>query len=337
MLAASRVRAMHARVRGTLPGGVEYAADDPQLLAWVHCCLVASFLEVLTRGGVALTGAEQDQYIEEQVKAAMLVGLEPDEVPHDRAALLDYFRVIKPALECTPAARRTASELVAPPAAASRWTPLPRPAPPGRRWQAWPSRRCRRGGAASTPCPSCPGPRDFPTPPRRSACAACARRCAGPGRSCRPLREGPHLQAPRSARAPTRGVPAPGPAAPESGPGVGSTASQGLALRCRRPALRAHPPGSRTTNTIDDGRAGNAACPVSPCAYASSAARASRAIDSASATLRCEAPAAVGSRRRPLPLGRWCSSTRAQGRRSVRAAATAYTRQREAAAARRRR
>jgi uncharacterized protein (DUF2236 family) len=115
MLAASRVRALHARVRGTLPSGVEYAADDPQLLAWVHCCLVASFLEVLTRGGVALTGAEQDQYIEEQVKAAMLVGLEPDEVPHDRTALLDYFRVIKPALECTPAARRAALELVAPP------------------------------------------------------------------------------------------------------------------------------------------------------------------------------------------------------------------------------
>ena len=114
MLAASRVRAIHARVRGTLPGGVEYAADDPQLLAWVHCCLVASYLEVLTRGGVTLTGAEQDQYIEEQVKAAMLVGLEPDEVPHDRAALLDYFRVIKPALECTPTARRAALELVAP-------------------------------------------------------------------------------------------------------------------------------------------------------------------------------------------------------------------------------
>jgi uncharacterized protein (DUF2236 family) len=115
MLAASRVRAIHARVRGTLPSGDEYAADDPQLLAWVHCCLVASFLEVLTRGGVALTGAEQDRYIAEQVKAAMLVGLEPDEVPHDRAALLDYFRVIKPALECTPTARWAALEFVAPP------------------------------------------------------------------------------------------------------------------------------------------------------------------------------------------------------------------------------
>ena len=191
MLAASRVRAIHARVRGTLPSGVEYAADEPQLLAWVHCCLVASFLEVLTRGGVTLTGAEQDQYIEEQVKAAMLVGLEPDEVPHDRAVLLDYFRVIKPVLECTPAARQTASEIVAPAAAAvALGTPQPRPGPPGRRWPAWPSRRFRPGAAASTPCPSCPGPPDFPTPPRRSACARCARRCGGSSRSCRPWGKG---------------------------------------------------------------------------------------------------------------------------------------------------
>lgn len=115
MLAASRIRAIHARVHGVLPTGVEYSAEEPQLLAWVHCCLVASFLEVLTRGGLSLTGAEQDLYIAEQVKAAMLVGLEPDEVPHDRAALQDYFRVIKPALECTPAARRAAVEVVAPP------------------------------------------------------------------------------------------------------------------------------------------------------------------------------------------------------------------------------
>jgi uncharacterized protein (DUF2236 family) len=115
MFAASRVRAIHARVHGTLPDGVTYDAEDPQLLAWVHCCLVASFLEVVTRGGLALTGAEQDAYVAEQVRAAMLVGLEPDEVPHDRAALQDYFRVIRPALECTAVARRAARDLVAPP------------------------------------------------------------------------------------------------------------------------------------------------------------------------------------------------------------------------------
>ncbi len=125
MLAGSRVRAVHARVRGTMPDGVDYAADDPQLLAWVHCCLVASFLEVVTRGGLSLSGSEQDLYVAEQVRAAMLVGLEPDEVPHDRAALVDYFAVIRPVLEVTAAARRAASVVVAPPmpAAVALMTP----------------------------------------------------------------------------------------------------------------------------------------------------------------------------------------------------------------------
>ncbi len=112
MLAGSRVRATHAKVTGVTPNGVPYAADDPQLLAWVHCCLVASYLEVVTRGGLQLTGAEQDAYIGEQVAAAMLVGLEPDQVAHDRAQLRDYFSAIRPVLECTPAARRAAGVVV---------------------------------------------------------------------------------------------------------------------------------------------------------------------------------------------------------------------------------
>ena len=196
MLAASRVRAIHARVRGTLPSGVEYAADDPQLLAWVHCCLVASFLEVLTRGGVTLAGGEQDQYIEEQVKAAMLVGLEPDEVPHDRAALLDYFRVIKPALECTSTARRAALELVAPPlpSPAEPRTP-PRPAwsgaaglafaalPPwGRRLYALPE---LPGAAGLTDAATTVGLRTLRATLRGAPAVA-------------PLRDGPHLRAARA-------------------------------------------------------------------------------------------------------------------------------------------
>jgi len=62
------------------------------------------------------------------VRAAMLVGLEPDEVPHDRAGLQDYFRVIKPALECLPAARRAAAELLASPGPRSASGAAARPA-----------------------------------------------------------------------------------------------------------------------------------------------------------------------------------------------------------------
>ncbi len=114
MLAGSRIRAVHTRVRGVTPDGAPYAADDPQLLAWVHSCMVASHLEVITRAGLRLGPAEQDAYITEQVTSAMLVGLEPGDVPHDRTQLLDYFKTIRPVLECTPAARRAAKEVIAP-------------------------------------------------------------------------------------------------------------------------------------------------------------------------------------------------------------------------------
>jgi uncharacterized protein (DUF2236 family) len=112
MLAGSRLRAVHARIFGTTRQGRPFTADDPNLLAWVHACLVASFLEIVTRGGIALTLQQQDEYVAEQVRAATLVGLEPDEVPHDRASLVAYFRKLRPALEVTPGAQAAAVAVV---------------------------------------------------------------------------------------------------------------------------------------------------------------------------------------------------------------------------------
>lgn len=108
MLAGSRLRAVHARIYGISRQGHPYTALDPALLVWVHVCLVASFLEIITRGGLTLTPRQQDGYIAEQVRAATLVGLEPDEVPHDRASLVAHFRRLRPALAVTPAAQAAA-------------------------------------------------------------------------------------------------------------------------------------------------------------------------------------------------------------------------------------
>lgn len=115
MIAGARVRAIHMRVSGATPDGQEYSADDPDLLAWVHCCLVASFLDVVGRGGVALSPKDRDAYIAEQVRSAVLVGLEPDQVPHDRAGMTRFFRTVRPQLRVTPAARSAALVVLMPP------------------------------------------------------------------------------------------------------------------------------------------------------------------------------------------------------------------------------
>ena len=124
----ARVQAMHATMSGIEPSsGRTYRADDPDLLAWVHNCLVDSTLSVLERAGVSIGTADGDQYVLEQVRAAALVGLDSCDVPHDQAGLADYFRTVRPQLRMTSAAREEASYVIAPPIPA-RYAVAARPA-----------------------------------------------------------------------------------------------------------------------------------------------------------------------------------------------------------------
>ncbi|MGB8963759.1 MAG: oxygenase MpaB family protein [Pseudonocardiaceae bacterium] len=112
--AAARVRAVHRRVRGVDPvTGGRYAATDPHLLRWVHATEMSSFLDAVGRGGLALTDAEADRFLAEQVRAAELVGLQG--VPTDRAQLVKYFHQVRPELRASPVARRAALRLALPP------------------------------------------------------------------------------------------------------------------------------------------------------------------------------------------------------------------------------
>lgn len=114
--AGARVRAVHATVVGTEPAtGRPYRADDEALLLWVHCCLVESVLDVLPRGGVHLDDADPDTYVAEQVRAAALVGLEPDVVPRTVAGVREHIERTRPDLAVTPAAREAAAYVIAPP------------------------------------------------------------------------------------------------------------------------------------------------------------------------------------------------------------------------------
>lgn len=124
----ARVRAIHSSMSGVEPTtGRSYRADDPDLLAWVHNCLVESTLDVLERSGAELGPADADRYVLEQVRGAALVGLDGDDVPHTRAELDEYFEQIRPQLRATRVAREEASYVIAPPIRA-RYAVAARPA-----------------------------------------------------------------------------------------------------------------------------------------------------------------------------------------------------------------
>ena len=114
--AAARVRGIHRPLRGVEPeSGRPYRVADPELLRWVHCCLVDSFLTTYRRAGGPLTDAEAETYVAEQVRAAMLVGIDPEVVPASVAQLGAYFALMRPELRATAAARRAASFVLLPP------------------------------------------------------------------------------------------------------------------------------------------------------------------------------------------------------------------------------
>lgn len=112
--AAGKVRGIHKRLAGIEPeSGVAYRVSDPELLLWVHCCQVESFLTTTMRCGLRLTGSEQDAYYAEQVRNAKLVGIQA--APASVAEMADYFAEQRPALRVTASAREAARFVLFPP------------------------------------------------------------------------------------------------------------------------------------------------------------------------------------------------------------------------------
>lgn len=114
--AIAKVRRIHKAVSGTEPEtGKPYRADDPDLLLWVHCCEVDSFLSTTVRSGLSLSDAEADAYVAEQVRLAVLIGVPEERVPTTREELSVYFGQVRSTLTTTSAARAAARFLVVPP------------------------------------------------------------------------------------------------------------------------------------------------------------------------------------------------------------------------------
>jgi uncharacterized protein (DUF2236 family) len=100
--AAATVRRVHRSLRARDPDtGATFRIDEPELLLWVHCAEVASFLSVVRRSGYPLTKAHADRYFDEQRATAALVGLDPSEVPGSVAEMSAYFSRLRPRLRRT--------------------------------------------------------------------------------------------------------------------------------------------------------------------------------------------------------------------------------------------
>lgn len=114
--AGARVRRIHRLLSATDPdSGERYGVDEPALLLWVHCAEIDSYLHVLRRSGYPLSDAAADRYIGEHRVSARLVGLDPETVPGDRAAMEAYFENVRPELAAGAEAREVDDFLLRPP------------------------------------------------------------------------------------------------------------------------------------------------------------------------------------------------------------------------------
>lgn len=113
--AAARVRAIHKHVRGVDPETqLPYAADDPDLLLWVHAALVDSIATIVQRYGRGLDADEADRYVTEMVPFAEIVGVPREMVPKTFAENVDYMRSVE-LVRNTEAARDAISVVLEPP------------------------------------------------------------------------------------------------------------------------------------------------------------------------------------------------------------------------------
>ena len=116
-----RVRAMHRRVRGTLPeaagrfpAGTPYAADDPELLLWILAALAESAMLVYQKYVRSLARAELDDLWDDYQVIGRLFGIPQDRMPGDYAGFRAYMDGMYASgdLYVTPGARELAVEVL---------------------------------------------------------------------------------------------------------------------------------------------------------------------------------------------------------------------------------
>jgi uncharacterized protein (DUF2236 family) len=113
--AIERVRRVHDRIRGVLPEGTPYAANEPSLLAWVHVTEVTSFLDAWIRYvEPGMSAADQDRYFAEMARVGRALGADP--IPHSRSDAQKLIKLMRPHLLCNARTREVATLVLTQPA-----------------------------------------------------------------------------------------------------------------------------------------------------------------------------------------------------------------------------
>ena len=116
-----RVRAMHARVRGSLPedagrfqAGTPYRGDDPELLLWILASLADSAMLVYSKYVRRLDGEERDALWQDYRVVGRHFGLADDDMPADADAFDAYMDAMLASgdLWVSDRARELATEIV---------------------------------------------------------------------------------------------------------------------------------------------------------------------------------------------------------------------------------
>ena len=119
--ATARVRAVHGRVRGTLPepagrfpAGTSWAADDPELLLWIIATLADSGLLVYQRYVRGLHRRERQAYWDDHRVIGSLFGLTETDMPASISDFEAYMHdmLAGDVLHVTPQARELAIDIV---------------------------------------------------------------------------------------------------------------------------------------------------------------------------------------------------------------------------------
>lgn len=128
------INAIHRRVNGHLrqavgpfPAGTIYAAEDSDLLIWVHATLLDSIPLVYERLVGPLSDLERDQYCVEAAPVARALGARAREIPTSWTALQNYLSSMRSGgqIVVSGTARELATAVLAPPLAGAVW-PLAR-------------------------------------------------------------------------------------------------------------------------------------------------------------------------------------------------------------------